>query len=337
MPRLGVVGTMVWDTIHAPGESGPPMQDWGGIAYSLAAFEAAPPPGWRLVPIAKVGADLRPEADRFLGTLSTAETLDTVITVPEGNNRVELFYRDSSRRCERLTGGVPGWTWDELAPLARTCDALYVNFIAGWELDVQAARALRDEYGGLTYCDVHSLLLAVGPDGVRELRPLPDREDWTGAFDILQVNEQELAALMPGPGEALFLAEEVLHRGPEAVLVTLGGGGAAWVARARSPLLEERSERGKGTARPARWRRPVAATTDGFGGVVSGTAPVSVAMEAGDPTGCGDVWGMACCTSLLAGAALAEAVDAANLMASRNAEARGTSGLVDFLRVGGAG
>ena len=37
MPRLGVVGTLVWDTIHGP-DGGDPVEDWGGIAYSLAAW-----------------------------------------------------------------------------------------------------------------------------------------------------------------------------------------------------------------------------------------------------------------------------------------------------------
>ena len=31
MPRLGVVGTFVWDTIHGP-DGGEPVNDWGGIA-----------------------------------------------------------------------------------------------------------------------------------------------------------------------------------------------------------------------------------------------------------------------------------------------------------------
>ena len=39
MPRLGVVGTLVWDTIHGP-DGGEAVNDWGGIAYSLAAWSA---------------------------------------------------------------------------------------------------------------------------------------------------------------------------------------------------------------------------------------------------------------------------------------------------------
>ena len=43
MPRLGVLGTMVWDTIHArdPGRDAP-IEEWGGIAYALAAGSWVP-------------------------------------------------------------------------------------------------------------------------------------------------------------------------------------------------------------------------------------------------------------------------------------------------------
>ncbi|MEE9576499.1 MAG: hypothetical protein V3W35_03735, partial [Gemmatimonadota bacterium] len=158
MKRLGVIGTMVWDTIHQrdPGRS-EPVEEWGGICYSLSAYEATAPDGWELLPIIKVGGDLRERANEFLRGLGRIASLEGVRTVPERNNRVELFYRDRSRRCERLTGGVPGWSWDELAPLARSCDAVYVNFVAGWELDLPSAQGLRGGFRGPVYTDLHSI------------------------------------------------------------------------------------------------------------------------------------------------------------------------------------
>ena len=67
MKRLGALGTMVWDTIHAPGTGGSdPVEEWGGICYGYSAFEAAAPDGWELLPIVKVGADLRDRADEYL-------------------------------------------------------------------------------------------------------------------------------------------------------------------------------------------------------------------------------------------------------------------------------
>src|SRR5690606_30882872 len=63
--RLGVLGTFVWDTIWHPGGGGKPVEQWGGIAYSLAAMAAACPAGWRVEPIARIGADLEDEVFRF--------------------------------------------------------------------------------------------------------------------------------------------------------------------------------------------------------------------------------------------------------------------------------
>lgn len=302
MPRLGILGTLVWDTIHPPGgESGAEatVSDWGGIAYSLATFEAVRPAGWEAVPLIKVGADLRAEADDFLGRLSSIGGLGGVRTVREANNRVELFYGDAARRCEKLTGGVPGWSWEELEEPALSCDALYVNLIAGWELDLAAARAMRAAFPGWIYCDVHSLPLAVGGDGVRVLRPVPEWPAWRRCFDAVQMNEEELRTLADAPGDPEAAARRTVREGPSRLFVTRGADGAAWYAR----------------------------TGDGVvGGEVDGRA-----VDAADPTGCGDVWGTVCAAALLAGMEPDQAAARANRLAARSAAHRGTTGLASVL------
>ncbi len=55
MNRLGVVGTMVWDTIHGREPQPEPVEEWGGIAYALAALEASFPVSWEIVPLIMVG------------------------------------------------------------------------------------------------------------------------------------------------------------------------------------------------------------------------------------------------------------------------------------------
>ena len=317
MKRLGVIGTMVWDTIHQrdPGRS-EPVEEWGGICYSLSAYEATAPDGWELLPIIKVGGDLRERANEFLRGLGRIASLEGVRTVPERNNRVELFYRDRSRRCERLTGGVPGWSWDELAPLARSCDAVYVNFVAGWELDLPSAQGLRGGFRGPVYTDLHSIFLGVGTDGVREPKPLAAWREWLRCFDLVQLNEDELETLGGALGDPWKVAAEVVGEATKALLVTLGDRGAAWVAAAGFDGLE--------IAPP------------GFDGLeveaagmpaTSGFAPTRLVVPDPDPTGCGDVWGMTCFASLLGGATLREAVERSNTLAARNAAHRGASQL----------
>jgi len=307
VPRLGILGSLVWDTIHPPGSEAP-VSDWGGIAYSLAAFEAARPAGWDALPLIKVGADLRDAADELLSGLRGIASREGVLTVPEPNNRVELFYGDRARRCERLTGGVPGWSWEELAGPALSCDALYINLIAGWELDLEGARSLRAAFPGWIYCDIHSLPLAVGEDGVRTLRPVTAWPEWRCCFDAVQMNEEELRALADereGPRDA---AGRTVLEGPARLFVTRGAGGADWYERTSQ-------------------------------GVASGWA-AAAAVDAPDPTGCGDVWGVVCATALLAGSGPAEAAARANRLAARSAEHRGTTGLAAVLSgsppVGGA-
>lgn len=323
MPRLGVVGTMVWDTIRArdAGREGP-VEEWGGIAYALAAADAALADAagdWSLFPILKVGQDMREAADLFLGGLERAESLDGVWTVAEPNNRVELLYLDDARRCEKLTGGVPGWTREELLPLARSCDAIYVNFIAGWEVDLDAAAALRPATQGPVYADLHSLMLGVGADGVRSPRLLRDWRSWLSCFDVVQLNEDELDTLASGWDDPWALAADIVGPATRGLLVTLGERGAAWVATRSFWQAPASSRPSPDALAPAE-------------ALVSGKVEPEVAISGGDPTGCGDVWGATCFVTMLSGENLESAVRTATLAAQRNAGFRGASGLGEYLR-----
>lgn len=320
---------MVWDTIYArdPGRQAP-VEEWGGISYALSAFEAVALEEWTLFPIIKVGADLRHKADELLSRLERIDSVEGVRTVPEPNNRVELRYEDAARRCERLTGGVPGWTWEELAPLAQSCDAVYVNFIAGWELDLVCARRLRAEFDGPLYSDIHSLLLGTGPDGARRLRRPEAWREWLACFDIVQINSDELDVLAEDWGDPWKLAADVVGPTTRALLVTLGERGAAWVATADFWRLGE-----EGHVRdPWGRRHPTSGVHRVPSTVVSGKVDASHRVQGGDPTGCGDVWGITCFASLLGGMELEAAMRRANGFAARNAAYRGASGLASALQ-----
>ena len=55
MPRVGVIGSLVWDEIHGRDPLAAPVEEWGGIAYALAGMDAALPPDWEIVPLIKAG------------------------------------------------------------------------------------------------------------------------------------------------------------------------------------------------------------------------------------------------------------------------------------------
>jgi len=316
--RVGVLGTFVWDVIHGRDVRTAPVHEWGGIAYALAGFDAALPDDWEVVPIVKVGDDLAREAHGFLRTLRRLAPDAAPVAVPYPNNRVELRYVDDARRSEVLRGGVPGWTWQGLQPLLAGLDALYVNLISGFELDLETASLLRQHFRGPIYCDLHSLVLAVQPSGLRTLQPLPRVAEWCRCFDLLQVNEDELSMLAP---DGLALAATALANGVQTLVVTLGARGAVYFAPSHFARLADRV-----TGAP-----PLALSSGALRTALLAPSGHQVHVK-GDPTGCGDVFGATYYSRLLAGDIMTNALRAAIDAAARNVEHRGATGLAHFLR-----
>ena len=295
--RLGVIGSFVWDVIYGRDPRDVPVEEWGGITYALSALDAALPDDWEIVPLIKVGRDLSGKAAEFLSTLTRLTPGARCIDVDVPNNRVVLHYQQAERRCERMSGGVPGWTWTELGPMVRDLDALYVNFISGFEMCLGTAQALRQGFSGPIYADVHSLFLGMQQDGIRVLQPLPSAPSWFGCFDMVQVNEDEMRQLSDDP---LGLAASAMAEGVKLLVVTVGARGAVYVEA---------------------------------GGLAARTALVGAEyVEAIDPTGCGDVFGASAFSRLLAGDDAETALAYANRMAGRNATFRGATGLAQHLR-----
>jgi hypothetical protein len=313
--RLGVIGTFVWDTIYGREPHSEPVEEWGGIAYALSGLDAALPDEWEIVPLIKVGHDLSDRAREFTATLARMADDAALIEVPYPNNRVELRYQTNERRTERLSGGVPGWSWLGLKPLLHDLDALYVNFISGWELDLETARLLRQQFRGPIYCDLHMMVMAVRPDGRREIEPLAHVADWCSCFDLLQVNEDEAGAMASEP---MALAATALGAGVSALMVTLAGRGVVYFA---APGFERLAD----LSRPS----SLGATT---GPVRTALVAQQSAVAGGDPTGCGDVWGATNFSRLLAGDNLVDALRAAHGAEARNVEQRGATGLDRHLR-----
>jgi hypothetical protein len=325
MPRVGIVGSLVWDEIHGRDPTTAPVEEWGGIAYALASLDATLPDGWEIVPLIKVGQDKAAEAREFLADLRRLAPGARCVEVPVANNRVVLHYQSTERRCERMAGGVPGWTWPELGPMLAGIDALYVNFISGFEMCLGTAEALRRGFRGPIYADLHSLFLGMQGDGVRILRPLPDAPSWFGCFDVIQVNEDEMSQLGPDP---LTLAAGMLSAGVSTLVVTLGPKGAVYVTDGRSV------SRYVGTSVEIPGVFPTYRRTDLPSQPTVSTTLVPAPIVDGfpDPTGCGDVFGAAVFSRLLAGEPIHDAVVAGNLAAARNVTFRGATGLASHLR-----
>jgi hypothetical protein len=322
--RVGIVGSLVWDIIHGRDPAGPPVEEWGGIAYSLSSLDATLPDGWEIVPLIKVGRDLSGRAAEFLQGLKRLAPGARCIEVPVPNNRVVLRYQSAERRCERMEGGVPSWTWPELGPMVADLDALYVNFISGFELCLGTAQALRQGFAGPIYADMHSLFLGMQHDGIRVLRPLAEATEWFRCFDVVQMNEDEMRQLAEDP---MGVAADALGAGVSLLVVTLGAKGAGYVAAAGFDRWEA-GKRVSGSAGP----RVSGSAGQGVGGAARTELIPAPQVEVLDPTGCGDAFGAALCARLLAGDGIADAVAGANSVAARTAGFRGASGLSQYLR-----
>jgi pfkB family carbohydrate kinase len=320
MNRVGVIGSFVWDVIHGRDPHRRTVEEWGGITYALGAFDAALPNDWQVVPLVKIGRDVLSRAYDFLGSLRRLAPDAAPIEVPYPNNRVELRYQDDELRSEVLHGGVPPWTWLGLKPLLRDLDALYINLISGFELDLETVQLLRQHLRVPIYCDLHSLLLAIQPGGLRTPEPLQNAASWCECVDLLQVNEVEMSMMAPDP---MALAATAMSAGVRSLLVTLGRRGVVYFA---APGFETLAD----VTSP---RVPRAAPQQGASAVRTALVPAERAESVpGDPTGCGDVLGATYFSRLLAGDKFADALRVAVRAAARNVEHHGATGLAHFLR-----
>jgi hypothetical protein len=310
-----VIGSFVWDVIHGRDPRDVPVEEWGGITYALSALDAALPRDWEFVPVLKVGSDLAQSARNFVAHLDRAAPGSAPIEVPYPNNRVLLYYQSDERRCEMLSGGVPKWHWLGLKPLLADLDALYINLISGFELDLETAQLIRQHFRGPIYCDLHSLLLAVQSDGMRTLQPLPNPAAWMRCFDFVQVNEDEMGMMAPDP---MGLAAIAFANGVNTLAITLGSRGVVYFA---APGFDRLSDLKRASLSAA------------SGAIRTMRVPAKPPRHGpGDPTGCGDVWGATYFSRLLAGDSLDAAIERALDAATRNVDHRGATGLADYLR-----
>ena len=303
---------MVWDTIYGRGAEIEPAEEWGGITYALSALEVALPTDWSIVPLIKVGTDLAPQANEFLSSLTRRAGASRFIEAPRPNNRVTLRYSDLERNTEHLSGGVPAWTWQQLGPMVRDLDALYVNFISGFEMRLATARQLRRGFQGPIFVDLHSLFLGIDGAGKRVPEALANVSGWVSCFDIVQLNENEMRLVSDKP---VAVAARALASGVRLFIVTRGSLGADYYS-AGDFCFEKDSTSRESPSGPIRTARIDAVRVD----------------EPLDPTGCGDVFGATTLSYLLRGVSVEEAISEANALAAANLSFRGATQLHHHLR-----
>lgn len=260
--EIGVIGTVVEDTIDRPGEG--TVRDMGGTYYSVIAMSVLLPPEVVALPVAAVGEDAIARVRADWAELPGI-SLEGVHSVPAVNNKVHVEYDREGNRQETLSGGVPSVDWERLEPWTRRVEAWCWNFVAGNEVDRDTFERVKRRSTGPLHLDVHSLCLGPPREGKpREQRPPEDWEGWIEGARWVQVNEVEAGLLSDrrahpiSPDREAGFAARVHALGAEGLLITRGSRGATWLPRSGAALDV-----------PARSSRAI------------------------DPTGCGDVFGAA--------------------------------------------
>ena len=202
--RLGVIGTFVWDVIHGRDPRSAPGRGVGRhhVRAERARRGARRRLGDRAAHEGRRAISRRARASSFARCERIAPDAALIdVPYPEQPRRAALLRATSAAR-ERLTGGVPGVELARPQAAARRSDldALYVNFLSGWELDLETTQLLRQHFRGPIYCDLHLLVLGGAAGRAAHAAAAPERRA-SGArcFDLLQVNEDELAMMAPDP------------------------------------------------------------------------------------------------------------------------------------------
>ena len=140
---------------------------------------------------------------RFLATLQhiAPDAARDRGALPQQSRRAALLLRRAAQRSADAAA-FPAWNWLGLKPRARRRAARRAvhqlpERLGARPRDAQAHPTALSRARSTATCTCWSW--AVQPSGLRTLRPLPNVAEWCGCFDLLQMNEDEMAMMAPDP------------------------------------------------------------------------------------------------------------------------------------------
>ncbi len=286
---VGVLGSINQDTIEHP--DGRIQHELGGVLFTACALGYLGGGALRIWLLARAHDELACSLRQRLSHVPGLR-LDDLFETPNPGYRCRIMYDEWGGKREVLQGDVAPLTMAELSPFLPRLQALVVNFVTGFELDLETLAAIRGGVEGPRLMDVHSLTLGRRQDGLRFPRRPSDADRWLALADVVQMNELEAHILgAPADEEGLLdWASLLVERGPRAVIVTRGAAGAVVAGREANGRLIRISQKAH---------------------------PVDVAHEI-DPTGCGDVFLAALTAATVRGTDLQSAAQMAGRAAASN-------------------
>ncbi len=191
-PKISVLGSINEDFIIHDGIE---THSYGGILYNLTALSILLPHS-PIRPVAFLGTNVWPRVRNITQSLGNIQW-DGIQKLKGPSNQVHLFYPPKGEKQETLEHPVPGFAWNNLEP-SLEADVLLLNFISGWEISCRQFRKLRENFAGMIYVDIHSLLLGIRKNDERFARVPKDWDTFLDA-DFVQMNQKEweLVAAVP--------------------------------------------------------------------------------------------------------------------------------------------
>ena len=268
MKRVVLIGSVVIDTIKT--FHGERIVSPGGITYSLVGL-AKLLPDYEILPVFHIGeADVKYFEDlvRTFPNIS----LEGMRVVKE-SNRNFLKYTTPEKRMEFFEQNTPGIEFEDVYPFLKA-RAVYINYIKNDDFSLQNLRSLSSYFrSGPIYIDIHSLVRKVDEDG--RFRPyfFSGWQSLVQYADYLQMNLEELKFFtgfeVKGVRRLKMIIAMILINGPQGVSITLGSKGVlSGVKKGQAVQIEKFPPGGVSTK---------------------------------DPTGCGDIFGAALLSRILAG------------------------------------
>ena len=224
--KLTVIGTITKDTITFP--TGKVTRSFGGILYNVLPLAQATQQDIIISPVCNLGSDIYKRVTSYLKEFGNID-LSGISMVKKKSNHVHLFYDRRWHKKEILKNLVPKIEFHQVKPYLDS-DFLLINFISGFDIDLDTLRKIKAKTHSPIFMDVHSLILGIAKNGKRFLN-VPDLwREYLKIADIVQMNFKEMQMIsgncLKSENDLKGFVQTILNLGPDILLITCGRKGA---------------------------------------------------------------------------------------------------------------
>lgn len=234
MKKASVIGSVNYDIIYPyKGES---FSSFGGVTYTILTL-AKLLPDYEIIPLTNIGKE---EKEEFLKILSILKNIRIeYIKEIEKTTKNVLRYYNYEKRKERIEFYVEGIEFERIKEHLDS-EGFLINFISPMDISLKNLLKLRENFNGIIYMDVHSL---IRKEIKGNLTPcyLSDWKEYAKCADIIQMNLEEMeyfTGIDPSKGTDL-ISLLILNSGPKILNLTLGSKGSIIYLKQNNNLIKK--------------------------------------------------------------------------------------------------